>query len=80
MEVMYEISRAALEREMIALRATAEPKFRAVMARLTPRTTMIAFTGMSQPGRTWKGCKLLIFGEVGDVNGEGGGGGERVGL
>ena len=56
------MSRAALEREMMALRATLEPKFRAVMARLTPRTTMMAFTGMSQPGRTCTRGPLSIFG------------------
>ena len=38
---------------MMAPRATSEPKLRAEMRRETPRTTISALTGMSQPGRTF---------------------------
>ena len=53
MERMYEKRRAALERLMMAFRATSEPKLRAEMSREMKRTTRIELTGMSQPGRTF---------------------------
>lgn len=39
----------------MALRATAEPKFRAEMRRERRRVVRRALTGMSQPGWTWMG-------------------------
>lgn len=52
-EAMYEKIRAALETEMMALRATVEPKLMAARMREMARQTLMALTGMSQPGLTW---------------------------
>ena len=60
MERMYEKRRAALERLMMAFRATSEPKLRAEMSREMSSTTRIELTGMSQPGRTFLGYQRAI--------------------
>ena len=53
MQMIYEKRRAALERLMMAFKATSEPKLRAEMRSDTTRTTIRELTGMSQPGRTY---------------------------
>ena len=60
MDIMYEKRRAALERLMMAFRATSEPKLRAEMSREMSRTTRIELTGMSQPGRTFVGYQRAV--------------------
>ena len=52
MDIIYEKRRPALERLMIAFKATSEPKLRAEMRSDTTRTTMRELTGISQLGRT----------------------------
>lgn len=59
MERMYEKSRAAFDKLMMAFKATSEPKLRAEIRRDIARTMMRELTGISQPGRTY--IALAVF-------------------